>query len=82
MQILINQKCLITVAEASEYFSMGKKALRNFVVKHSGIAVFHGNKWLIFREKMEKQLAKIAVEKETESSQLERDWDSDCYSGF
>lgn len=75
MSIPVNQKCLITVNEASEYFSMGKKALRSFAAEHPGLAVLHGNKWLIFREKMENQLAAISLGKENECIQPEPDWD-------
>lgn len=77
MSIPINQKCLITVSEASEYFSMGKKALRSFAVEYPGLAVLHGNKWLIFREKMENQLAMISLGNENESNQFELEWNSE-----
>ena len=55
MNIPINQKCFITIVEAEEYFSIGRKSLRAFAAKHPELAFLHGNRWLIFREGMEKQ---------------------------
>lgn len=57
MRVPINEKRYISTIEAEEYFSIGRKTLRDFAATHPGLAFFHGNRWLFFREGMEKHLA-------------------------
>ena len=41
------------------YFSIGVRRLRKFAGAHPDLVIFHGNKYLIFREKMEEYIAFI-----------------------
>ena len=59
MAIPVHQKYLLTISEASEYFSIGVKKLREFAGFHPELVIFHGNKYLIFREKMEAYIASL-----------------------
>ena len=59
MAIPVHEKYLLTISEASEYFSIGVKRLREFVGSHPDLVIFHGNKYLIFREKMEEYIASL-----------------------
>ncbi len=52
-----NEKYTLTVTEASKYYSIGVKRLRQICEEHLGeFAVFHGNKYLIIREKFDEFL--------------------------
>ena len=53
MKVPINQKFMLTITEASEYFGIGEKVLRKFAVDHQEISIRYGNRWRIIREKME-----------------------------
>lgn len=57
MSLPVHQKYLLSIKEASEYFSIGVKKLRVFAGSHPDLVIFHGNKYLILREKMEEYLA-------------------------
>ena len=81
MRIPVNEKHLITITEAEAYFSIGKKSLRDFAVTHPDMVVFHGNRWLIFREEMENYLKQYGLDKKDGRKQQDLDWDSD-YSDF
>ena len=61
MAIPVHQKYLLTISEASEYFSIGVRKLREFAGVHPDLAIFHGNKYLIFREKMEEYIASLPL---------------------
>ena len=43
MSIPINQKRFITIVEAEEYFSIGRKSLQAFAANHPDLAFLHGN---------------------------------------
>ena len=77
MSILINQKRFITIVEAEEYFSIGRKSLRAFAAKHPDLAFLNGNRWLIFREGMEKHLVTYGLGEGDGSKKSERDLDPD-----
>lgn len=52
--ITINQKYLLTVREAAEYFGIGIKAMRRMAENNEGgFALYRGNKYLICRPAME-----------------------------
>ena len=72
MSIPINEKCYITIKEAAEYFSIGKKTLRVFALEHPDLAFFHGNRWLFSRERMEKHLATYGLGKGAPQKQSEQ----------
>lgn len=59
MAIPVHQKYLLTISEAAEYFSIGVKKLREFAGAHPDLVIFHGNKYLIFREKMEECIVSL-----------------------
>ena len=59
MAIPVHQKYLLTISEASEYFSIGVKKIREFASAHPDLVIFHENKYLIFREKMEEYIASL-----------------------
>ena len=61
MKVPINQKYMLTIAEASEYFGIGEKVLSKFAVDHQEISIRYGNRWRIIREKMEDYLARVGL---------------------
>ena len=64
MKVPINQKFMLTITEASEYFGMGEKVLCKFAVDHQEISIRYGNRWRIIREKMEDYLARVGLGEE------------------
>ena len=64
MKVPINQKFMLTITGASEYFGMGEKVLRKFAVDHQEISIRYGNRWRIIREKMEDYLARVGLGEE------------------
>ncbi len=51
----INEKYMLTIKEASEYFSIGVKKMRRLAEENVGrFAVYSGNRYLIIRTKFEK----------------------------
>ena len=61
MKVPINQKFMLTITEASEYFGIGEKVLRKFAVDHQEISIRYGNRWRIIREKMEDYLVRVGL---------------------
>lgn len=49
----IGEKYTLTIAEASRYFNIGEKKLRNIVTTNSELVVTNGVKTLIKRKKFE-----------------------------
>ena len=45
MKVPVHQKYTLTVTEASGYFGIGEKWLREYAKTHSGAAFFIWNKW-------------------------------------
>ena len=72
MRVPINEKRYISTIEAEEYFSRGRKTLRVFAVEHPDLAFFHGNRWLFFREGMEKHLATYGLGEGTPQKQSDK----------
>ena len=64
MKVPINQKFMLTITEASEYFGIGEKVLRKFAVDHQEISIRYGNRWRIIREKMEDYLVRVGLGEE------------------
>ena len=64
MKVPINQKFMLTITEASEYFGRGEKVLRKFAVDHQEISIRYGNRWRIIREKMEDYLVRVGFGEE------------------
>lgn len=55
--ISINEKYLLTVKEAAEYFNIGTKKMRRLAEDNIGrFAVYSGNRYLIIRPKFEQFL--------------------------
>ena len=53
---------MLTISEASRYYSIGVKRLRLIAEQHIGdFAVYNGNKYLINREKFEAFLAQTTA---------------------
>ena len=61
MKVPINQKYMLTITEASEYFGIGEKVLRKFAADHQEISIRYGNRWRIIREKMEDYLTRVGL---------------------
>ena len=57
----INQKFMLTITEAAEYFGMGVKVLRKFAADHQEVSIRYGKRWRIIREKMEDYLARVGL---------------------
>ncbi len=51
MKVPINQKFMLTITEAAEYFGMGTKVLRKFAADHQEVSIRYGKRWRIIREK-------------------------------
>ena len=53
----ISEKFTLTIREASEYFSIGLKAMRRLAEDHTdSFAVWNGNRFLIIRTRFEEYL--------------------------
>ena len=70
MKVPINQKYMLTITEASEYFGIGVKVLRKFAADHQEISIRYGNRWRIIREKMENYLASVDLGKECRKREI------------
>ena len=84
MKIPVNEKRLITITEAEEYYSIGKKTLRALAATHPDLVIFYGNRWLFFREEMEHYLKYYGLDEngtKNLKNQQNSDWDSD-YADF
>ena len=81
MKVPINQKYMLTITEAYEYFGIGRKIVRRFVAEHPELAIHNGNRWLIFREEMENHLKHYGLGKIDERNQQNLDRNSD-YQDF
>lgn len=56
-EVLLNQKYMLTVKEAADYFNIGVKKMRRLAEEHTdSFAVFSGNRYLIIRTKFEEFL--------------------------
>ena len=64
MKVPINQKFMLTITEASEYFGIAEKVLRKFAANHQEISIRYGNRWRIIREKMEDYLVRVGLGEE------------------
>ena len=47
MKVPINQKYMLTITEAAEYFGMGTKVLRKFAADHQEVSIRYGKRWRI-----------------------------------
>ena len=60
--IPVSEKYMLTISEASRYYSIGVKRLRMIAEQHIGdFAVYNGNKYLIIREKFEAFLSQTSA---------------------
>ena len=64
MKVPINQKYMLTITEAAEYFGMGVKVLRKFAADHQEVSIRYGKRWRILREKMEDYLTRFGLGEE------------------
>ena len=64
MKVPINQKFMLTITEAAEYFGMGTKVLRKFAADHQEVSIRYGKRWKIIREKMEDYVARVGLGEE------------------
>lgn len=56
-EVSLNQKYMLTVKEAADYFNIGVKKMRRLAEEHTdSFAVFSGNRYLIIRTKFEEFL--------------------------
>ena len=57
IELLPEQKYVLTLKEAAAYFNIGEKALRRLAEnKELHIAMMYGNKWLFIRENLEEYM--------------------------
>ena len=63
MEVLkASEKYMLTIREASAYFSIGEKKLRRLAEEHTGdFAVINGNRYLIIRTKFEQFLLETST---------------------
>ena len=60
--IAVGDKYMLTIKEASNYFSIGEKKLRRLAEEHTGdFAVINGNRYLIIRTKFEQFLLETST---------------------
>ncbi len=58
----VSEKYMLTIREASIYFSIGEKKLRRLAEEHTGdFAVINGNRYLIIRTKFEQFLLETST---------------------
>ncbi|SFX14533.1 excisionase [Ruminococcus sp. XPD3002] len=58
----VSDKYMLTIREASIYFSIGEKKLRRLAEEHTGdFAVINGNRYLIIRTKFEQFLLETST---------------------
>ena len=58
----VNEKYALTITEASRYYNIGIKRLRQMAEEHLGeFSFFNGNKYLIIREKFEQFLSQTSA---------------------
>ena len=58
----VSDKYMLTIKEASYYFSIGEKKLRRLAEYHTGdFAVINGNRYLIIRTKFEQFLLETST---------------------
>lgn len=57
-EVPINEKYILTIKEAFQYFNIGIKKMRRLVEEntHNGFAIHSGNRFLIIRHLFEKHL--------------------------
>lgn len=56
-EVSLNQKYMLTVKEAADYFNIDVKKMRRLAEEHTdSFAVFSGNRYLIIRTKFEEFL--------------------------
>ena len=70
MKVPINQKFMLTITEAAEYFGMGEKVLRKFAADHQEVSIRYGKRWRIIRQKMEDYLARVGLGEEGTKREL------------
>ena len=54
----INEKYLLTLAEARDYFGLGDRKLRTMSVEHEDLFPRNGSKIMVIREKLEEYIRK------------------------
>ena len=60
--VAVGDKYMLTIKEASNYFSIGEKKLRRLAEEHTGdFAVINGNRYLIIRTKFEQFLLETST---------------------
>ena len=64
MKVPINQKYMLTITEAAEYFGMGTKVLRKFATDHQEVSIRYGKRRRIIREKMADYVARVGLGEE------------------
>ena len=54
-QTPLNERYLLSIREAADYFGIGEKKLRRLAENnlYHGFAVYNGNRYMIIRKKME-----------------------------
>lgn len=60
-KIPVNEKYMLSINEAAQYFSIGVKKMRRLAEDNLGVfAVYSGNRYLIIRSKFEEFLQKTS----------------------
>lgn len=63
-----SEKYMLSIREASEYFSISIKSMRRLAeVNEGSFAVFMGNRYLIIRKKFEEYMDSLTMEEEGET---------------
>lgn len=63
IELLPEQKYILTLKEAAAYFNIGEKALRRLAEnKELHLAMMFGNKWLFIRKQVEMYMLKCTSE--------------------
>ena len=75
-ELKLNEKYMLTIREAAEYFNVGTKKIRRMARRLAednlgGFSVFCGNRYLIIRVKFEEYMINIAKRKIEEDIQTD-----------
>ena len=66
----LNEKYLLTIREAASYFNIGEKNMRRIAENNEGgFTIYHGNRYLIVRQKFEEYLLEKAERKVEENEE-------------
>ena len=81
-EIPVQEKYLLTIHEASEYFSIGIKSMRRIAEDHTdSFAIRHGSRYLIIRSKCEEYILGCLEKKSVVAEMIDEPDSSEVVDG-